>query len=135
MYVALVVDDQTDLALPYGLFAIALYAADTTYPNHRLSINELTRHAKCGTRILGGPDRVRELHAAWVGLNSRLLARQLDDDTYAREMLNWLSGIRPGVTPDPRRLERCIGLDHARFTERRLTNAGAQKRGHPAPRC
>lgn len=106
--------------LPYGEFAIALYASDTLpLPGGReATMEEIVKHAERGLVILGGPERLRGLHAALLRANEALLGRDLADEEYSQRVYEILADAVPTLRPNLQRLERCTGLDYRRLLDR-----------------
>lgn len=107
--------------LPYGEFALALYASDTL-PLPRTeppSLSELIECAERGLRIIGGHAKVVELHTAMLRANERLLRGQVEPDEHAKVVRDLLREAIPTIPANIKRLERCTGYDFRRLILRR----------------
>lgn len=92
--------------LPYGSFAVALYASDMPDVGAVTDVEQILSWARSGAERLG-LDEVHRRHSRWLSLNGQLIDRQITPERHHEAMAE--------LWPDAERLERCIGYDIGRF--------------------
>lgn len=104
--------------LPYGYFAVALYASPWK-PTARLlppaRRPDLSGYLELGTKMLGGVDEVRALNAEWTALNEAMLSDRIGKVAYEASLTLWLKRLNPEIDPDFDRLYLCIAYDYGRL--------------------
>lgn len=101
------------LTLPYGFFAVALYASDMPV-SAKVDDQRLLDYARQGVATLGGGSELSLIHNYLLRLNRERVSQKLTHQQYVAALAErW---------PDQRRLERCFKYDMHRLLSHNLRN-------------